>query len=437
MEEPLSTKTKVCYAVSEAGMLIISYTLATQLMFFMTDFLGITAAAAGTMFLVARIWDAINDPMMGVIADRTNTRWGKYRPWLLFGGIPMACSLFLNLNQVNFGPYNLVYMYIVYIFFGMTYTMAFIPYTTMVSNLARTPEERNSLSSLKGGFQGAGVLLASVLTTPLLQYFGNGEITAGGFRKVGIIFGAIAMALFLLTFFTVKERPMENTKPRKYTAGMIASLIFRNRNLMLIVIMYFFMYLRVFLSNSAAMYFFQYNRQDMSIMPLYMAVSSIVNIVAAGAAPALSKRFGKRSLTLWGVCICVLAYAGLYAARYAALPIFLLMALVTWLSGSIPFALIWAFVADVADETARKNGYRSDSILYAVTSFANKFSGAISGFVSGAVMSATGYIANQQQTELASFGIDATMFLLPAVCMIFVALAMYLYRGEKRPAEET
>lgn len=435
MEKQLSTKTKVCYAASEAGMLIVSYTLATQLMFFMTDFLGITAAAAGTMFLVARIWDAINDPMMGMIAERTNTRWGKYRPWLLFGGIPLAISLFLNLNQVNFGANNLVYMYVVYILFGMAYTAAFIPYTTMLSNLARTPEDRASLSSMKGGFQGAGVLFASVLTMPLLQHFGNGEITAEGFKLLGILFGAIALALFLLTFFTVKERPMENTAPQKYTAKMIAKMIFRNRNLILIVAMYFFMYLRIFLSNSAAIYFFRYNRQDLSIMPLYMAVSSVVNIIAAGAAPALSKRFGKRTLTLWGVGICVVPYAGLYAARGASIPVFLLMALLTWLSGSIPYALIWAFVADVADETAQKNGFRSDSILYAVTSFANKFSGAISGFISGAVLSATGYVANQTQTAAASFGIDVTMFVLPAACMVFVAITMYLYRGDRKTAE--
>ena len=170
-------------------------------------------------------------------------------------------------------------------------------------------------------------------------------------------------------------------------------------------------------------------------MPLYMAVSSIVNIIAAGAAPALSKRLGKRSLTLCGVIVCVISYIGLYAARDASTPVFLLMALITWLSGSIPYALIWAFVADVADETAKKNGFRADSILYAVTSFANKFSGAISGFVSGAVLSATGYVANQAQTATASFGIDVTMFVLPAVCMVFVAITMYLYRGDKKTAQ--
>lgn len=434
MEQRLTAKTKVCYAVSEAGMLIISYTLATQLMFFMTDFMGISAAAAGTMFLVARVWDAVNDPMMGMISERTNTRWGKYRPWLLIGGIPLAVSLFLNLHQVDFGPYNLVYMYVVYILFGMAYTMAFIPYTTMLSNLARTPEDRASLSSLKGGFQGAGVLFASVLTMPLLQHFGGGQITASGFGKLGILYGAVALALFLITFFTVKERPVESAAPTRYTRRLITDLIFRNKRLMLIVVMYFFMYLRIFLSNSAAIYFFRYNRQDLSIMPVYMAVSSIVNIIAAVAAPALAKRFGKRDLTLWGVVICILSYIGLYLARGASAPLFLGMALVTWLCGSVPYALIWAFVADVADETAREKGCRADSMLYAVTSFANKFSAAISGFVSGAVLSATGYIANQQQTPIAAFGIDVTMFVLPALCMVFVAITMFLYRTDRRAA---
>lgn len=435
MEERLTTKTKVCYPMTEAGMLIISYTLATQLMFFMTDFLGITAAAAGTMFLVARIWDAVNDPIMGVIAEHTNTRWGKYRPWLLFGGIPLAISLFLNLNNVNFGKNNLVYMYAVYILFGMAYTAAFIPYTTMLSNLARTPQERADLSSLKGGFQGAGVLLASVCTVPLLQFFGHGKITADSFGKLGLVFGAVALTLFLITFFTVKERPVEAAEPQKYTLKLMTRLIFRNKSLMIIVVMYFFMYLRIFLSNSSAIYFFTYNRKDLSVMPMYMAVSSIVNILAAILAPKLTKHISKRNLTIWSVVLCCVSYAGLYAVRYASVPVFLCVAMLTWLSGSIPYALIWAFVADVADETARREGFRADGILYSATSFANKFAAAISGFVSGAVLQYTGYVANQQQTAQAAFGIDMVMFILPAVCMAAVIIAMCCYK-EARPSAQ-
>lgn len=427
----LTTKTKVCYAASEAGMLIVSYTLATQLMFFMTDFLGISAAAAGTMFLVARIWDAVNDPVMGIVTERSYARWGKYRPWLLIGGVPLAASLFLNLNNVQFGEGNLIYMYLVYILFGMAYTVAFIPYTTMLSNLARTSQERASLSSIKGGFQGAGVLLASVLTVPLLQFFGKGKITADGFGKVGLIYGAIALALFCVTFFMVKERPVQAAAPPKYTIGLLARLIFKNRNLMLIVVMYFFMYLRIFLSNSAAIYYFTYSRGNVGVMPVYMAISSVVNILAAIFAPRLTRRLGKRSLTLLSVLVCVISYLGLYALRGASLPVFLIMAMVTWLSGSVPYALIWAFVADVTDETERREGFRADGILYSVTSFANKFSGAISGFVSGAILGATGYAANQAQSASALFGIDAIMFILPALCMVGVAAAMLLYRPEQ------
>ena len=118
--------------------------------------------------------------------------------------------------------------------------------------------------------------------------------------------------------------------------------------------MYFFMYLRIFLSNGAAMYFFTYSRGDMSIMPVYMAISSIVNIVAALLAPRLAKRFGKRWLTIASVAVCVAAYGGLYAARTAGVAVFLTMAMITWLSGSVPYALIWAFVADITDETERR-----------------------------------------------------------------------------------
>ena len=275
-------------------------------------------------------------------------------------------------------------------------------------------------------------MVASVLTVPLLQFFGNGQITADGFGKVGLIYGALALALFCVTFFMVKERPAQAATPPKYTAKLLLRLIFKNRNLMLVVLMYFFMYLRIFLSNGAAMYFFTYSRGDMSIMPVYMAISSIVNIAAALLAPRLAKRFGKRWLTIASAAVCVAAYGGLYAARTAGVAVFLTMAMITWLSGSVPYALIWAFVADITDETERREGFRADGILYSVTSFANKFSGAISGFVSGAVLGATGYAANQAQSPLALFGIDVTMFILPAVCMVGVVIAMLLYRPEKK-----
>jgi len=418
------------YSLSEAGLLLISYTLSTQLNFFMTDILGIAAAAAGTMFLVARIWDAINDPLMGILVEKTNTPLGRYRPYLLIGGIPLAISLFLNLTEVHFGDGNLIYMYVVYILFGMSYTAAFIPYTTMMGNLAPHPDDRAKISSIKAVFQSVGILTASVCTVPLLHFFGNGEITAGGFSKLGLLYGCVALVLFLITFFSVKERPLPAQQKSKYSLKTVLSLVLTNRNLMMIVIMYFLIYMRIFLNNGSAMYYFRYVREDMSIMPIFMAILSGVQIISSLFIPKLTQVLGKRRLTMWSMVLCTVSYVLLYLFRGAGTGIFLFMTFLVGLTGSVPYTLVWAFVADVADETAEKKGFRADGILYSVTSFANKFAGAISGFVSGAVLSATGYVANQAQTPTALLGIDLIMFIIPGLCMTLVLIPMLIYKNK-------
>lgn len=426
--ERLPARTMFLYSISEAGLLLISYTLSTQLSFFMTDILGITAAAAGTMFLVSRIWDAVNDPLMGILVEKTNTRLGRYRPYLLIGGIPLVISLFLNLTEVHFGDGNLIYMYVVYIFFGMSYTAAFIPYTTMMGNLAPNPDDRAKISSIKAVFQSVGVLVASVCTVPLLHYFGGGQITAGGFQKIGFLYGGVSLVLFLITFFTVKERPIPQQKKMKYGLKTVLSLVLGNRNLMMLVIMYFLIYMRMFLNNSAAMYYFRYSRQDMSIMPIFMAILAGVKIVSSLFIPKLTRLMGKRRLTIWSMVACVASYFLLYLSRSAGTGVFLSMTFLVGLTSSVPYTLVWALVADVADETAEKQGFRADGILYSVTSFANKFAGAISGFVCGAVLSATGYVANQPQTAAALGGIDLVMFIIPGLCMALVLVPMLLYQ---------
>src|SRR5690554_6614846 len=214
--EGLSIKTKVCYSVTETGLLLVAFMFSSQLLFFMTDFLGISAAAAGMMFLVTRIWDAINDPIVGIIADRNKSRYGKCRPFILIGGIPVVISLVLSFTKMNFSPMgSLIYIYFMYTLFGMAYTTIFVPSTSMIGKLATNPRDRSSLSATKGAFQAGGVLFAAILTVPLIIWLGGtGEMNAQGFQSVAAIYAAIALTLFCFTFFTVREKNTmtENSK---------------------------------------------------------------------------------------------------------------------------------------------------------------------------------------------------------------------------------
>lgn len=429
--QALSVGTKIRYSLTESGLLIISFMFASQFLYFMTDILGISAAAAGTMFLITRIWDAINDPMMGVIADRNKSRFGQYRPFILIGGIPLVISLVLSFMNPNFSQGGmLAWVYFTYTLFGMSYTCIFIPYTTMVGNLATTKKDRASLSSMKGAFQAGGVLIASLLTVPLVRRLGGtGELNAKGFQLVSILFAVITLVFFCITFFTVKERKRsEETKPYKLNVKTFVDIIIKNRNLVLVATMYFLVYLRMFLNNSTVNYFFIYRRGNPSLIPIYMVMLSGLNILCAFFAPRLAGKLGKRKLTMWGMTICFIAYVALYFMRGAdVIPFFIIVAILAF-TGALPYLLIWSFVADVADETEKKKGFRADGLLYSTTSFMNKMGAAVAGAISGFVLQATGYVAGAKQTALALAGIDMLMFIIPGICMGLVVLCMALYK---------
>ena len=432
--ETLNLSTRLRYSITEAGLLIVSFVFSSQMMYFMTDILKISAASAGTMFLVTRIWDAINDPIMGVIADRNKSRFGQYRPFILIGGIPLVITLVLAFTDMGFSSTgSLIYTYIMYTLFGMSYTCIFIPYTTMVGNLATTPEERSSLSSMKGAFSALGVLIASLLTVPLVTYFGGeGSLNAKGFKTVTLLYAVIVMILFTITFATVKERKRNivEVKPYKLNFSTFIEIILKNRNLVFATLMYFFIYFRMFVNNSTVNYFFVYQMKKPQLIPFYMAMVSGFNIISSFFVPRLAVKFGKRRLTMFGLLLSAIGYIFFYMVRFSSPAIFFIVVAAMNFVCAPAYLLIWGIVADVADNTEKEKGFRADGLLYSSTSFMNKFAGALAGAVSGFVLSATGYMAGVEQTTTALFGIDILMFAIPGLSMLLASGCMALYKLE-------
>lgn len=435
----LSLATKISFSVTETALLLISLTLSTQLMFFMTDIVGVTAAAVGTMLLLTRIWDAINDIIMGWIVDKFNPKHGKYRPYILWGGVSLSIAIVLNFIKLDISQGGkIAFMYFAYVLFGMAYTVVFIPYTTMMSNIANDSDERTVLSSMKGGFQAFGVLFASVLTVPIVKAFGNGELTAAGYKMMAIIYAVIALVLFCITYFKVKEKPViQESIPVKYDFKTLKEIVFTNKPLLMIMVVYFLIYFRMFLNNGTAMYFFIYKLGRPDLIPAYMGIFSGVNILVAIWSPKLTKMLGKKNYTIIGMVICFAAYIAMYSIRLTSIPLFLVFTLLMGISGGIPYILIWAFVADVADDTAKKKGYRADGLIYSATSFTSKLAAGIAGVFSGAILQYFGYVPNQPQTIRALLGIDILMFFVPAISMLLVVIPLMLYKSGEKKEEAT
>src|SRR4030042_5713310 len=197
---------KIGYAVGDAGLNLVFSTIATFLMFFLTDIFGVSTAAIVTLFLVTRWWDAVNDPIMGAIADRTKTRWGKYRPYLLWMAVPVAITFVLLFSAPNLSSMGkIIWVWVIYILMELMFTMVDIPYQSLLPMMTSDNSERNSLSAFRVFSMMLIVLFLNGATLPLVKILG-GANQARGYQLTMIIYAFLFVALLLITFFTVKER---------------------------------------------------------------------------------------------------------------------------------------------------------------------------------------------------------------------------------------
>jgi GPH family glycoside/pentoside/hexuronide:cation symporter len=203
----IGTKEKISYSFGDFASSTFWTLFSMFLLYFYTDVFGITAAAAGTMFLVARFWDTTNDPIMGMICDRTTTRWGKFRPYLLFGALPFTVIGILTFTTPDLGPSGkLIYAYVTYTLMMMVYTAVNVPYASLLGVMTKNPDERTSLASFRfiGGFT-AGLMVTSTANY-LVEYFKTTGDLASSYQKTVAIYAIIAGVFFVLTFLGTKER---------------------------------------------------------------------------------------------------------------------------------------------------------------------------------------------------------------------------------------
>lgn len=205
--DKIKYREKISYGFGDFACSMFWTLFSMYLLFFYTDVFGITAAAAGTMFLLTRFWDTISDPVMGMIADRTNSRWGKFRPYLLFVAVPFAIVGFITFTTPHLSPDGkLIYAYITYTFMMLVYTAINIPYASMLGVITKDSADRTSLASFRlfGGFTGG--LLVTATANSLVEYFKVNADLASAYQKTISIYAVLAAIFFILTFAGTKER---------------------------------------------------------------------------------------------------------------------------------------------------------------------------------------------------------------------------------------
>ena len=435
--ESLSFKEKVGYGLGDTASNFYYQIFVNFLPFFYTDVFGISAIAMGTMFFAVRIWDTLNDPMMGIIADRTRTRWGHFRPYLLWGGLPMAITAVAAFTTPDLSPHGrLIYAYVTYTLMMMAYTFVNIPYSALMGVMSSSSIERTSLSTSRFVLAFGGLFIVQAATLPLVKLFGGGN-QAQGFQMTMAAYGVVATALFVVTFAATRER----VEPAADQSSSLTSLgddimgLFENVPWVVLSIVSLFTLCYLSIRFGSILYYFKYfiGREDLAT--LFMVLGTVAVILAVLATRFLSERFGKRR-----VYITLMATTSILTGLFYFVPrdqIVLAFVVHILISGAMAptTPLLWAMYADTADYSEWKTGRRATGLVFSAATFAQKLGGAVGGGLAGLFLAYFGFKANVAQSEESLRGIVLMMSLVPAALGILATVVMAFYRLDEATME--
>jgi GPH family glycoside/pentoside/hexuronide:cation symporter len=441
ISEKLSIVEKVGYSLGDSAANFIFQTMLIFLLSFYTDIFGLAAAAVGTLFLVARVTDAVFDFAMGAVADRTRTRWGRFRPWILWTAVPFGILGYLTFSTPNLDPSGkLVYAYVTYILLMFIYSANNIPYSALSGVLTGDSAERTSLSSYRFVAAMLANLAIQGLTMPLSQALGHGNAALGYQRTMGF-FCALAVVFFLITFATTKERVQPDPR-QKSSLGQDLSDLFHNRAWVVLFALTILVFLNLSMRGSIQPYYFRYyvtqHQSAFSLnvfgLPLQFDLFSLFNITGVVCtiigiffSKPLAIRFGKRDTFGTALLLTALFTVAFYfVPRDAITPLFVVQVLL-WLVYGVTVPLLWAMMADVADYSEWLTGRRATGIAFSATVFGLKFGLGVGGAITGWLLSMAGYVPNVEQSASALQTIRVMMSVGGAAFFFLAVLLLFLY----------
>lgn len=399
-------------------------------MFAFTDILGIAPALAGIVFLAARGWDAVNDPLMGLLADRTRTRWGRFRPWLLWTPLPIGLlAALMFIRPALSGRALLTYGTLVYVLWGMVYTLNDIPMWALTTAMTRNPDERVQLITWgrAGAMVGLGV---PTVALPALAGLlgGNGAGPAWGGAAVLLI--AVSVPLMLWAFLGTRERVPASAA----AAGLrpLARMIGRNRPLQIVLIGGLLNSL-TFLAQSMVVYFVTHNLRSPRLMVWFGGLGILMLAAGVLLTPPLARRIGKRRAMIVTSLLRSVVGGALYVSGYTYLPLaILLYALLVGLMGP-GIVLQTAMIADSVDYGERRTGIRSEGLTFSFQTFLAKANAALGGLIGGVLLARVGYEAGSVQSLRTLQGIWAILTIGPALSGILNAIPFLWYPEDSDP----
>lgn len=422
-------KERFSYSLSDFACNLSFQMVGTYLMIFYTDTFGISAAAVGTLFLVARIVDAFDGPFWGIMIDHTHTKWGKSRPYWLWFSIPFAVFCVLVFTTPNLSVTGkIIWAYITYIGVDVLYSAVNIPITSILPSLTSNPQERITLSTIRQFMGTAGATIITGITLGMVAFLGGGSTTSKhGWFIWALIVGIIVVIIFGIVFKNTHERVQTKSSRRSIPIKESLKALRKNWPWAIIIFINFIYWLGMQTRSQVTVYFFKYNMHDASIASLVLSLQ-LVALVAVVLTPATSRLIGKRNTMLGGMILaCVGQLLLSFGAAQLSVGMIVFATIIGYLGTGYVSGLIAVMLADAVDYGEWVNGVRAEGIVTSFSSFSAKLGMGIGGAITGAILSSTGYIANHTQTAAALHGIEMNYIWVPLLGFGLSAIALLFY----------
>ncbi len=429
--QKLSVKEKIGYSLGDTASHFVWDMVGFWLLFFYTDIYGIPAAAAGTIMLVARFWDMAIDPVIGIVSDRTTSRWGKFRPYILFGAIPYAALAILTFTTPDLGETGkIIYAGATYLLLMTAYASINLPYSALGAVMSNDTHERAGLNSYRfiAGF--AGQLIVTGLALSLAEFFGAGN-KARGFQYTVVLFAFISLIFFFITFQTTRERVHPPEKQVNSLKEDIGNL-FKNKAWIILAFVGIISFSMFAMQNAAIAYYFKYYLGRENNVQLFNVIGTIALIIALPLSKPLAKRFGNRNVFIASSLISGLFFMLIYLPGVTGLTSIYLFNIIAKMAYAPAVPLLWTMIADTADYGEKTTGRRATGLYFSAAVFAQKAGWGIGAAVAGWILSFSGFIPDMIQSGTAITGIKLLVSVIPGILYMLCALFMIFYPLETR-----
>ncbi|MBO5484714.1 MAG: melibiose:sodium transporter MelB [Lachnospiraceae bacterium] len=426
----LKLREKLSYGLGALGKDMVCGLIFTYAMIYFTDVLKISASFVGSLFFFAKFWDAVNDLGMGMIVDNTRTRWGKFRPWLAIGTLVNAVvfvCLFTNWGLSGTALY--VFAAVMYILWGMTYTIMDIPYWSMLPNLTDDKREREKLSVIPRIFASiGGSLIVGGFGLQIIDFIGKGNAQKG-YTGFAWLIAIIFVVTIGITVFNVKSADrVETSQTEKTSAKQMLYIIRQNDQLLVAIGVILTFNLAVQIMNGVSTYYFIYVAGSKGMFSVFTMFAGFAEIAGLFLFPKLVKRFNRTSVYFMACLTPVIGLALLFVTGYLCPQNAVLTAvagILVKLGSGLHLGTATVVLADVVDYGEYKFGSRNESVTFSIQTLMVKFASAMGALLTGAALDLTGYIPNAVQSAGTLMGMRVIMVLIPA---LFTVISFVVYK---------